>query len=201
MSARVAIDLNVRVRGNDTYAGLEDVEGQISLGAAVEVYEPETGVIGQGRVNEIDLRRRLVYLSVEWNSIREPEPQPEEAPAAEPATSTASRKLNALAEQISSYATAIYRLRAANAYAEAVHEAWERGMWQWTPTFADLVLTNAGGRAEVFELKENLWASSIFDVRSPGRKAHWYASDWLEVGVPRIAGKASDSYLREEEIV
>lgn len=67
---RVLIDLNVRVRGNDTYAGFEDVDSwPISVGSVVEVFEPESGVHGGGRVNDIDLVRRLVYLSVDWASL------------------------------------------------------------------------------------------------------------------------------------
>ncbi len=46
---RVAIDPNVRVRGNSTYAGFEDVDGPISVGEEVEVYEAEAGLTGIGR--------------------------------------------------------------------------------------------------------------------------------------------------------
>ena len=59
----------MRVRGNDTYAGLEDVSGAIAVGAEVEVYESESGVVGCGRVTEIDLDRELVYLSVDWEHL------------------------------------------------------------------------------------------------------------------------------------
>lgn len=68
---RVEIDLNVRVRGNDTFVGFEDVYGPLAVGEAVEVFESESGVSGDGRVTQIDGERELVYLSVDWASIRE----------------------------------------------------------------------------------------------------------------------------------
>jgi hypothetical protein len=68
---RVAIDPNVRVRGNGTYAGFEDVTGPIEVNEQVEVYEPESGLTGDGQVTEIDAERRLVYLSVNWASLTE----------------------------------------------------------------------------------------------------------------------------------
>lgn len=71
MAARIAIDPNIRVRGNQTYAGLEDVEGPIVVGGRVEVYERESGLTGPGEVVEVDRERRLVYLTVEWAKLRE----------------------------------------------------------------------------------------------------------------------------------
>lgn len=68
-TTRVAIDPNIRVRGNGTYAGFEDVTGPIAVGEEVEVYEPEGGLVGTGRVTEIDGSRELVYLSVDWASL------------------------------------------------------------------------------------------------------------------------------------
>jgi hypothetical protein len=67
---RIAIDLNVRVRGNLTYSGYEDIDGDLPSDGAVEVYEPESGLIGLGRVVERDDERRLVYLAVDWSSLR-----------------------------------------------------------------------------------------------------------------------------------
>ena len=43
MTTRMAIDLNVRVRVDQTYAGFEDVDGPLTKGDTVRVYEPETG--------------------------------------------------------------------------------------------------------------------------------------------------------------
>jgi hypothetical protein len=70
VTTTIMIDPNVRVRGNGTYAGLEDVRGNIAVGVEVEVFEPESDLVGQGRVTEIDVERRLVYLSVDWSSLR-----------------------------------------------------------------------------------------------------------------------------------
>jgi hypothetical protein len=73
---RVAIDPNVRVRGNGTYAGFEDVEGPVAPNEAVEVYEAESGLTGQGRVTDIDVNGELIYLSVDWSSLAEGVPRP-----------------------------------------------------------------------------------------------------------------------------
>lgn len=69
MKTRIAIDPNIRVRGNGTYAGLEDANGPLAVGDAVEVFEPESGLAGQGSVTGVDNERELVYLSVEWASL------------------------------------------------------------------------------------------------------------------------------------
>jgi hypothetical protein len=68
---RVEIDLNVRVRGNDTFVAFDDVSGPIAVGEGVEVFESESGVSGDGRITEIDGDRELVYLSVDWSSLSE----------------------------------------------------------------------------------------------------------------------------------
>ena len=79
MRTRIAIDPNVRVRGNGTYAGFEDVEGLPVVGGPVEVWEPESGVRGSGLIREIDRNRRLIYLDVDWASLtlRAPETAPQ----------------------------------------------------------------------------------------------------------------------------
>lgn len=69
--ARVEIDLNNRVRGNWTVAGLEDADVPVRVGDDVEVFEPESGVVGTGRVEDIDSDKRLLYLSVDWSTLRE----------------------------------------------------------------------------------------------------------------------------------
>ena len=69
MRPMVEIDPNVRVRGNATYAGLEDVTGRIEVGQEVTVRESEAGVLGTGRVTQIDAERQLVYLSVDWSLL------------------------------------------------------------------------------------------------------------------------------------
>lgn len=73
MGTRVMIDPNVRVRGNGTYSGFEDVDGQMIVGELVEVYEPESGLVGSGRITEIDVERELVFLSVDWASLKNQE--------------------------------------------------------------------------------------------------------------------------------
>jgi hypothetical protein len=72
MTARIAIDPNVRVRGNQTYAGLEDVEGAVTVGSKVEVYERESGLTGPAEVTDVDTERRLIYLAVDWTRLHEP---------------------------------------------------------------------------------------------------------------------------------
>jgi len=70
VSTRVMIDLNVRVHGNATYVGFEDVDGPIAVGDEVVVFEPESGLEGSGRIVEIDADNELVYLSVDWAGLR-----------------------------------------------------------------------------------------------------------------------------------
>jgi hypothetical protein len=72
MAARVMIDPNIRVRGNQTYAGVEDVEGTVVAGSHVMVYERESGLTGPAEVTEVDSERQLVYLAVDWDKLREP---------------------------------------------------------------------------------------------------------------------------------
>lgn len=71
MSARVEIDLNVRTRRGLTPAGLEDADGVLADGDSVDVFESEDGIEGVARVVGIDQRRRLVYLDVDWASLRD----------------------------------------------------------------------------------------------------------------------------------
>ncbi|WP_409330378.1 hypothetical protein [Trujillonella humicola] len=73
---RIEIDLNVRVRGSGTYAGFEDVVDaaptDLQPGDEVEVFESEADLVGRGHVTAIDVERQLVYLSVDWASLRPP---------------------------------------------------------------------------------------------------------------------------------
>lgn len=71
MVARIAIDPNIRVRGNQTFAGIEDVEGDVAAGSHVVVYERESGLTGPAEVTEVDRARGLVYLDVDWTRLRE----------------------------------------------------------------------------------------------------------------------------------
>jgi hypothetical protein len=72
MRTRIAIDPNVRVWGDKTYAGFEDVQGIPVVGGYVEVWESESGASGFGQVTAIDHDRGLVYLSVDWAALRAP---------------------------------------------------------------------------------------------------------------------------------
>jgi len=68
-SPNVEIDPNVRVHGNQTYAGLEDASGPLVIGQRVSVSVTEAGVSGWGEVTGIDPHLGLVYLAVDWASL------------------------------------------------------------------------------------------------------------------------------------
>jgi len=74
MSVELAIDPNVRVAGNETYAGFEDIlDGKIEdiqEGLSITVREPEAGLVGDGTVSRVDRLRELIYISVDWKSLR-----------------------------------------------------------------------------------------------------------------------------------
>jgi hypothetical protein len=74
--ARIAIDPNVRIGADLTYSGFEDISGaaadDIPRGTAVEVYEAESGACGPGVIAGRDFARRLVYVRVDWASLRVP---------------------------------------------------------------------------------------------------------------------------------
>jgi hypothetical protein len=69
---RILIDPNVRVRDNQTFVSMKQVQGVVVTGASVEVYEEETGAVGAASVTEVDSTRGLVYLAVDWPSLRVP---------------------------------------------------------------------------------------------------------------------------------
>lgn len=69
-TVRIEIDLNVRVHGNLTRAGLDDADGPLERGQDVTVYESESGLAGPGRVAQIDLVTGLVCLTVDWARLR-----------------------------------------------------------------------------------------------------------------------------------
>lgn len=68
--SRVEIDPNVRVRGNQTFSGMENVYGPIAVGQAVQVFESEADIVGDAWVTDIDHKKKLVYLRVMWSSLR-----------------------------------------------------------------------------------------------------------------------------------
>jgi hypothetical protein len=74
MGTRIEIDLNVRIRGRQTFAGFENIHGGHlpEVHDYVTVFEPETGLEGNGRVTEVDLDRQVIYLAVDWASMTEP---------------------------------------------------------------------------------------------------------------------------------
>jgi len=67
---RVEFDPNVRIHGNGTYVGFEDVRGVVQLGDDVLLYEPEEGIEVHGRVTMIDPSKEIIYFSVDWQSAR-----------------------------------------------------------------------------------------------------------------------------------
>lgn len=67
---RVEIDPNVRVGRQRTRTGLEDCHGPIAIGDDVTVYESEAGIEGHGRITDIDYDKKLVWLWVNWASLR-----------------------------------------------------------------------------------------------------------------------------------
>lgn len=69
--SRVEIDPNVRVRGNQTFTGMDNVYGPIAVGQAVQVFESEADIVGDGWVTDIDTKKNLVYLRVVWSSLRD----------------------------------------------------------------------------------------------------------------------------------
>lgn len=64
------IDPNVRVKHNWTFTDFEDVYGVPAVGDKVMVFERESGLIGRGRVREVDTAKRLVYISVNWSKLK-----------------------------------------------------------------------------------------------------------------------------------
>jgi hypothetical protein len=78
MSIEIVIDPNVRTSRNRTYAGFEDVRGgfidDLLNGDAVTVVEEESDVIGEAFVDEINEQKQLIYLNVQWSTLR-PRPQ------------------------------------------------------------------------------------------------------------------------------
>lgn len=47
----------------------KNVLGPIVLGALVQVFEPEAGLVGWGHIERYDEEYDLVYVSVDWDSI------------------------------------------------------------------------------------------------------------------------------------
>ena len=70
METEIMIDPNVRVAGNETFSGFEDVRGPMpAVGQNVVVREPEGDLIGAGVVTRLDEAARLIYIAVDWPSL------------------------------------------------------------------------------------------------------------------------------------
>lgn len=82
MTVRIAIDLNVRVRGNQTYSALEDADGPVAAGDKVLAVEPESGIIADATVTDVSGQFGFVYLEVDWLSFRD-DPEATDDPACE----------------------------------------------------------------------------------------------------------------------
>jgi hypothetical protein len=82
MTVRIAVDLNVRVRGNQTYTSLDDADGPVAPGDKVLAVEPETGIMADATVADVFEEHRLVYLDVDWHSFRD-DPEATEDPSCE----------------------------------------------------------------------------------------------------------------------
>jgi hypothetical protein len=94
VTVRIAIDLNVRVRENQTYSGFENVRvpgasaddpvdtRDIKPGTAVIAFEEESGIIADATVTAVDEEARLVYLAVDWGSFRD-DPEATDDPGCE----------------------------------------------------------------------------------------------------------------------
>lgn len=68
--AVVVIDPNVRVRGDQTFTGIEQADGPLVVGDQVLCREPEEGIDWDGTVTEIEETGGLVYIAVDWESGR-----------------------------------------------------------------------------------------------------------------------------------
>jgi len=196
MTARVEIDLNVRVQGNATYTGFEDVQGKIALGDEVVVFESESGVEGTGRVTDIDFRRQLVYLAVDWESL-----QPDGVEDREPSVSAAGEVGNA-GMFVAWYSAA----RAMGVGPEGAGEtatsqpgttAWNRGNWHWTPDFVHLLLDrpNAPLYLEFDYLAKLSTANFTFLPQRSDRYKEWFevTEPWLSSQTNRLHRKTRGS--------
>jgi uncharacterized Rossmann fold enzyme len=74
MTARIVIDPNVRIRGNQTYSGFKDVQGPIAVGDKALAVEAEDGIVTDAEVTDIDEEKRIVYLAVDWRGWRDDDP-------------------------------------------------------------------------------------------------------------------------------
>jgi hypothetical protein len=66
----ILIDPNVRVAGNLTFSGFEDVRGDMpAVGDLVTAREPEANLVAVGAVDRVDEHDQLIYLVVDWKTL------------------------------------------------------------------------------------------------------------------------------------
>jgi len=82
VTVRIAVDLNVRVRGNQTYSSLDDANGMVAVGDKVLAVEVESGIMADATVTDVSEEHRFVFLDVDWSSFRD-DPEATEDPACE----------------------------------------------------------------------------------------------------------------------
>lgn len=76
MTIEATIDPNVRVGHNLTFAGFEDIRPDrvvptvLSSGLTIKVIEPEAGISGWAEVVGVDYEKAIVYLAVDWPSLK-----------------------------------------------------------------------------------------------------------------------------------
>jgi hypothetical protein len=71
MTTVVTIDASAR-EGDGTYVAFDQVVGPMAIGADAMVIEPMAGLMGDGRISEIDQAGKRVFVIVEWESLRVP---------------------------------------------------------------------------------------------------------------------------------
>lgn len=71
MTVRIAVDLNVRVRGNQTYSALDDADGPVAVGDKVLAVEVESGTAADAVVTDVSYEFGFAYLEVDWGSFRD----------------------------------------------------------------------------------------------------------------------------------
>lgn len=69
---RIEIDPNVRLADNSTYAPLTALAGggPLEPGQDVIVFESEAGIEGTGKIRSVDTDLAMIYLDVDWASLR-----------------------------------------------------------------------------------------------------------------------------------
>lgn len=74
MPTEILIDPNVRVAGNLTFSGFEDVRSLVGgaiprEGERVIVREPEANLVTVGTVVRVEPHDELIYIAVDWGTL------------------------------------------------------------------------------------------------------------------------------------